>query len=60
MLAMNTGEMKTTQQLDDLGRERRLDNNTGGLGSSQPHGLYTDNLAVTARAAAMQISRQEK
>ena len=44
----------------DLGRNRRLDNFTGGLASSQTHGLYTDDLAVTAREATMQISRQEK
>jgi hypothetical protein len=60
MLAMDRGEMKTKRQLDDLGRNRRLGNFTGGLGSSQTHGLYTDDLAVTARDATMQISRQEK
>jgi hypothetical protein len=60
MLAMNPGEMKTTQQLDDLGQNRRLDNITGGLGSSKTHGLYIGDLAVTARAAAMLIGRQEK
>jgi len=57
-LAMGPGEMKTTQQLDDLGQNRRLGNITGGLGSSQTHGLYVGDLAVTARTAAMQIGWQ--
>ena len=55
---MTTGEMKTTQQLDDLGQNRRLGNITGGLGSSQTHGLYVGDLAVTARTAATQIGWQ--
>ena len=60
MLAMDEGEMKTKRQLDDLGQNQRLDKITGGLGSSQTHGLYTVDLAVTVRATAMQIGRQEK
>jgi|HubBroStandDraft_4_1064222.scaffolds.fasta_scaffold61509_2 hypothetical protein len=60
MLAMNPGEMETTQQLNDLGQNRRPDNITGGLGSSQTHGLYIGDLAVTARTARMQTGRQEK
>jgi len=52
--------MKTKRQLDDLGQNQRLDKITGGLGSSQTHGLYTVDLAVTVRATAMQIGRQEK
>jgi len=58
-LAMSPSEMKTTQQLDDLGRNRRLDNITGH-GSSQTHGLYIGDSAATARTAAMQTVRQEK
>jgi hypothetical protein len=58
MLAMDRGEMKTKRQLDDLGRNRRLDNFTGGLGSSQTHGLDIGDLAVTARTAAMLIGWQ--
>jgi hypothetical protein len=59
-LAMSPGEMITTQQVDDLGRNRRLDNITSAVGSSQTHGLYIDDLAVSARTAAMQFSWQEK
>lgn len=58
MLALNPGEMKTTQRIDNPGQDRRIDNITGGLGSSQTHGLYIGDLAVTARAAAVQIGWQ--
>jgi hypothetical protein len=60
MLAMNPGGMKTTRQLDDLGQNRRLGNITGGQGSSQTHGLYIGDLAVTARTPDMQTGREEK
>jgi hypothetical protein len=52
--------MKTTPQLLDLDQSLCLDNITGGLGSSQTHGLFIDDPAVTARASAIQIGRQEK
>ena len=57
---MTTGEMKTTQQLNDLGQNRRLGNITRGLGSSQTHGLYIGDVAVTERTAAMQTGREEE
>ncbi len=58
--AINRNERGATPQLHDLDQSLWLDNITGGLGSSQTHGPYIDDLAVTARAAAMQIGRQEK
>jgi hypothetical protein len=58
MLAMNRVEMNTTRQLDDPGQNRRLDNITGGQGSSQTHGLYIGELAVAVRAAAMEFGWQ--
>jgi hypothetical protein len=60
MLAMTTSEMKTTQQLDDLDQNRRLDNPPGGLRSSQTRRPCIGDLAVTARTAVMQIGRREK
>jgi hypothetical protein len=57
---MKPGAVKSTQQLGDLGQSRSRDNITGGLLSSQTHGLYIGDLAVTARTAAMQARRQEK
>jgi len=59
-LAVDPGEMKTTRQLDNLGQNRRLDNFTWSLGSSQTNGLHIGDLAVTARTAAMQTVREEK
>lgn len=50
--------MKTTQQLDDLGRNGRLDNIIRRSGSSRTHGLHIGDLAVTAGTAAMQIGWQ--
>jgi hypothetical protein len=50
--------MNATAQLHDLGQNRRLDKMTGGLRSSQTHGLYFGDLAVTARSAANQIGWQ--
>jgi hypothetical protein len=58
MLAMSTGEMKTTQQLDDLDQNRRLDNPPRGLRSNHTRRPYIGDLAETLPSAAMQISWQ--
>jgi hypothetical protein len=58
--AVNRNEMKATLKLHDLDQSIWLDSFTRGLRSSQTHGLFTDVLAVTVRATAMQIGRQEK
>jgi hypothetical protein len=58
MLATSTSEMKTTQQLDDLDQNRRLDNPPRGLRSSQTRRPRIGDLAVTFPAAAMPISWQ--
>jgi hypothetical protein len=57
---MKPGAVKSTPQLGDVGQNRSRDNITGGIPSSQTHGLYISDLAVTARTAAMQTRRQEK
>jgi len=56
---MKPGAVKSTQQLGDLGQNRSRDIITGGIPSSQTHGLCID-LAVTARTSAMQTRRQGK
>jgi len=58
--AVDQNEMKATLKLHDLDQSIWLDNITRGLRSSQTHRPRIDDLAVTARAAAIQIGRQEK
>jgi hypothetical protein len=52
--------MKTIRQLDNLGQNHRLESIARYQQSSETHMLYIDDLAVTARATAVQIGRQEK
>ena len=60
MLAINRGEMKTTQQRDGLGRNRSLDNITRELLSNGRHRHSMDEPAVTVPTTVTQISGHEE
>jgi CheY-like chemotaxis protein len=55
---LNCGELH--RQLDNLGQNRRLESIARYLQSTETHRLYIYDLAVTARAAAIQIGWPEK